>query len=172
MTPQDHNKVLGIMHLIYGGFMGLMTLMMVFIFAIVGGALTSVPPGRGDEPPVAFILAIFGAVLIFYAILAIPSLLAGYALLKRKSWARIMGIISAILSAMSFPFGTALCVYSLWFFFGEGSKFYEGGGFDPTSRGALRDAPSTNYEWERPRQRERESEPVYTPPPQPPDWRG
>lgn len=50
---------------------------------------------------------------VFFAI-GIPSLIAGIGLLKNKSWARILGIVLAILAATSFPVGTAAGVYTLW----------------------------------------------------------
>ena len=69
---------------------------------------------------------------------------------------------------MSFPFGTALCVYTLWFLFGEGKNFYETLGAGGTGRGALPNASTFGWEAQgstRARQYE------YTPPPQPPNWR-
>ena len=170
MTPQDHNKVIGIMHLIYGGFNALMMLIFVpFFFAIGGIAAT-------DPSAPAALTAIFGIFGIFMLalalILGLPPILAGYAMLKRKSWARVMGIIAACVEAISFPFGTALCVYSLWFLFGQGERFHRGGGFDPAQnwRAPLRDAGT--YDWETRRAAEASRPHEYVPPPQPPDWRG
>ena len=50
-------------------------------------------------------------------ILGISALLAGLlalGLLQREGWARIYGIVLAILSLLSIPFGTALGIYTLW----------------------------------------------------------
>ena len=44
MTPQDHNKVLGIMHLVYGGFFALMTLLMLVLTLFMVPVLRSIPP--------------------------------------------------------------------------------------------------------------------------------
>lgn len=41
------------------------------------------------------------------------SLLAGWALLTRQSWARVLAIVAAVLSLLKFPLGTALGVYTL-----------------------------------------------------------
>jgi hypothetical protein len=49
-----------------------------------------------------------------FFVIGIPSLIAGIALLKHKSWARIVAIILAILALTSFPIGTAAGVYTLW----------------------------------------------------------
>ncbi|MBV9928732.1 MAG: hypothetical protein JOZ96_27200 [Acidobacteria bacterium] len=171
MTPQDHNKIIGIMHLIWGGFNTLMMLIMIPFFLIF-----MLPLMRSDPkvPPefFAFFTAIMVAVFAFTLILSVPPLLAGYAMLKRKRWAKVMSVIAACLEAISMPFGTALAVYSLWFHFGPGQDFHRGG-FDappaPDWHG-LRDGSAYDWETQRAAQSSRPRE--YTPPKQPPDWRG
>ena len=172
MTPQDHNKVIGIMNLIWGGFNTLVTLIVYpIIIAIIGPLLRSDP----NAPPelVAFFTAIMVAAFVFTMLFSLPPLLAGYAMLKRKRWAKVMGIIAACVEAFSMPFGTALAVYSIWFHFGPGQDFHRGG-YDappaPDWRGSLRDGSAYDWETQRAAQSSRPRE--YTPPPQPPDWRG
>ena len=58
-----------------------------------------------------------------YFVVLGPVVLAGYALLKRKRWAKTMGLIAAIVAGLNFPLGSALCVYTLWFLFGESGRF-------------------------------------------------
>ena len=167
MTPADHNKAIGIMHLIYGGFFTLMTLMMLVFFGFIVALLGSIPEEPG-APPAAFLSAIFGFIVVIYALLSIPSLVAGYALLKRKSWARVAGIVASILAGLSFPFGTALCVYSLWFFFGDQGKAFESAGHAGSWRGSLNQGqPFGGYA----QTFGHEREPAYRPPAQSPDWR-
>ena len=170
MTPQDHNKIIGIMHLIYGGFNALIMLIFLpFIIAlIIGGAAD---PEAGA--PMATVFGIFGAFMLFIALVfGLPPILAGYAMLKRKRWAKTAGIIAACVEALSMPFGTALCVYTLWFLFGPGQNFHDGGdAFAPQDwRGSLRDGSAYDWETQRTAQSSRPRE--YTPPRQPPDWRG
>ncbi|HEY0079076.1 MAG TPA: hypothetical protein VGB73_10550 [Pyrinomonadaceae bacterium] len=179
MTPQDHNKALGIMHLIYGGFHTLVFLMVVvlylFMAGILGAALSNAPPG--DAPPefvFGILLVVMLILLLIYALLAVPGLLAGYALLKRKSWAKTAGIVASVVSALSFPFGTALAVYSFWFFFGEGKRFYDSDEYYASARrGQLHDAYDFQgtYGWETRSDRASDREAAYVPPRQPPDWR-
>jgi hypothetical protein len=169
MTSQDHNKVIGIMHLIYGGFNALMMMLIVPMIIVMLGPIGS-DPTLPTELKTVF--AIFGVFLILFTLIfSIPPLLAGYAMLKRKSWARVMGIIAAVFEAMSMPFGTALCVYTLWFMFsGEGENFYRDGGrmAQDWRRGSLRDA--STFDWEAHRAQHAPLR-EYTPP-SPPDWRG
>ena len=163
------------MHLIYGGFYTLLVLLMALVLLIVFGAVAG-SPGAGAPAEGGIVLAVFVAVLAFYLALAVPALVAGYALLARKSWARTAGIVSAFLAALSFPFGTALCAYSLWFFFGKGRSFYESEAFRQSRSQLLPGADlfvargGRTWEWREGRFRERADD--YVPPPQPPDWRG
>jgi hypothetical protein len=172
MTPQDHNKIIGIMHLIYGGFNALMLAIFVPLFLVMGVAAGSDP---NAPPAIAAIFGIFGLVMLFLAvILGLPPILAGYAMLKHKSWARMMGIIAAVVEAMSFPFGTALCVYTFWFLFGQNENFHRAGGGNMAGQSwnapPLRDAGT--YDWEAQRAAQAGRPRDYVPPPQPPDWRG
>ena len=164
MTPQDHNKVIGIMHLIWGGFNALTLLILVPFFLIFMGIIGSdphAPPGLG------VLFGLFGALMFVIALVCgIPPVVAGYGMLKRRSWARVAGIISACLCALSFPFGTALCVYTFWFLFSEGENFYRA----PDAawwRGSLKDAGTSDWEARRAAETRQKD---YTPP-QPPDWR-
>ena len=45
---------------------------------------------------------------------AFAGLAAGFGLLGRRSWARILAVIMAFLSLLEIPFGTALAIYTLW----------------------------------------------------------
>ena len=169
MTPQDHNKVIGIMHLIYGGFNAMvMVIMSLFFFPVMGLAVADPNAPAG----LAVFFGFFGILMLFLALLfGLPPILAGYAMLKRKSWARVTSIIAACVEALSFPFGTALCVYTLWFHFGQGEHLYRGGGFDASQnwRAPLRD--SSTYDWETRRAADASRQQDYAPPQQPPDWR-
>jgi hypothetical protein len=170
MTPQDHNKMIGIMHLIWGGFHALMAFVIVpFIIAIIAGL--SQDPHAPPEAKAFF--GIFGILMVaFMLIFTLPSLLAGYALLKRRSWARVAGIIASCFMAMSVPFGTALTVYTLWFLCGpQGEQMYrkDVANMREPWRSSLRDAGV--YDWEAQRVADANRRREYVPPPQPPDWR-
>jgi hypothetical protein len=170
MTPADHNKVISIMHLIYGGFFTLVAFMVLLFMGFVAGMISSIAATDPNAPPAAlfWMLAVF--VFVIYLVMSLPSLIAGYAMMKKKSWARMAGIVASILAAMSFPFGTALCVYSLWYFFGDAGKAYERDLAAPPWHGSLgQGQPRGDYAQTFGHERERQ--PAYRPPAQPPDWR-
>lgn len=47
-------------------------------------------------------------------VLAALALLAGFSLLNRKSYGRVLTIVLAVLALFKFPLGTALGIYTLW----------------------------------------------------------
>lgn len=116
MTDEQHNKYIAYAFLGYAGFQLLMTLFIVAIWSIVFFA-----PGNPGFPT-GMIVIMMAILLTFQSVFTAPSIVAAYALLKRKPWARMASIIAGIVSAMSVPFGTAACVYALWFFFSENWK--------------------------------------------------
>jgi len=94
-------------------------LMMLFMAAMLW-LIFNVNDGTGQpKPPIELMGFIFGLVFLFQIVFTAPSFVAAYALLKRKSWARLASIIAAAIAAMNVPIGTAACVYSLWFFLGD-----------------------------------------------------
>ena len=157
-TPEQHNKYLAWAHLAHGG---LFLLFVLFMLAMMSAMFWSFPK-TPEGPPAAF----FGIMWLFmggfYGLMLLPNIIAGYALLKQKPWAKTAAIIGAVTAAMSFPIGTAVCVYTFWFLFSEPGKI-------------LYDKPkyalppmSTNWATNS-TQQEREKQ--YAPPQTPPDWR-
>jgi hypothetical protein len=71
------------------------------------------------------ILAIVGiCVGAFMVLLALPGLLAGIGLLRRKNWGRILAIIVSFPNLLNFPLGTIVGGYSLWVLFQEVAPAY------------------------------------------------
>ena len=161
MTPAGHNRTLGLLHLLYGVFC---IALMIVLIGFVSGAIDALAVRRasGEAIPVAtFAFLIVGSVVVSL-VLVTPSFVTGYALLKRKQWARKIGILSGVLAGLTFPFGTALCVYTLWFMFGEKGKFLY--------HKAAYALPAAPRERKTIKKLIRAQEP-YVPPPTPPDWR-
>ena len=50
------------------------------------------------------------------AIGSVPALVAGYGLLRNRSWARVWSLVAGVLSLPNLPFGTGVGVYAIWFF--------------------------------------------------------
>jgi hypothetical protein len=58
------------------------------------------------------VVAVFVGGLLL--VLGLPGIAAGFGLLKRKNWGRILAIIVGLLSIANFPLGTALGVYTAY----------------------------------------------------------
>jgi len=120
MDIESHKKTLGIIHIVYGS---LITVTFVFIgsiasliFPFISEEIAKDAGGNADE--VLFMVSsilrtVFILLLIFSAL---PSILAGIGLLQKKSWGLVIALIAGCVSIFSFPFGTAIGVYSIYVF--------------------------------------------------------
>jgi O-antigen ligase len=81
------------------------------LFLVLGAdvATSFLPPDVPDFIPVL----LHGIGIVFIAGAAI-GLFAGWGLMERQPWARMLAIILGIFSLFDVPFGTALGVYTLW----------------------------------------------------------
>ncbi|MBX3268576.1 MAG: hypothetical protein KF831_17900 [Acidobacteria bacterium] len=122
MTPQEHNRLISIFFHVQGGLQVLGGLMVAVIYGGMGGFFLTA--GNGGEQQLIggiFIIAAVVAVVLVFLFAALD-FYAGYKVSKVQPVGRTLGIVVAILSLLSFPLGTALGVYALWFFFGDMGK--------------------------------------------------
>ena len=66
-----------------------------------------------DEVP-QFVHALLPAIGMMFLICAALGIAAGWGLLARQPWARMLTIIFGAFSLVDIPFGTALGIYTLW----------------------------------------------------------
>lgn len=163
MTNEEHNKYIAWAFLANGVFQ---ILMLGFVFFIMFAVILGGPDGR--DFPAGLFATIFGFVAVINLVMLSPNFVAAYALLKRKPWARIAGIIAAALSAMNVPLGTLAAVYSLWFFCGDQWKSLYAES-DTSAPKPLHSGPVADTNWQG-YSTEEEGAYIYRTPP-PPDWR-
>jgi len=163
LTPEQHNKYLAWSHIAYGGLFLLFT---AFFLLFFGGIFIASLMSDPNAPPAIIFFFVFLFMAVMYAAMSLPSIIAGYALLKQKKSARTWAIISAVVAAMQFPMGTAVTVYTFWFLFSEpGKQFFEQNQYAlPPGRQTW---ANDTYNYDASRQRENQ----YHPPQPPPDWR-
>lgn len=109
----QHVKILGILHIVFGGLgvLGAMIVLLIFggISAIVGVS------GQSDSATAVPILGMIGGfVFILVMALSLPGLIIGIGLVQLRSWARLAAIILSGFDLLSVPFGTALGIYGFW----------------------------------------------------------
>ena len=168
MTLEDHKRLLGILHLVYGGLHGLLAFIFIIAFGVPAAILLGSTPGRDSAPLMVVVLFALLLGLLFSVLFLIPPLVAGYGLLKHKPWARTASLVASIIEVLNVPLGTALAVYNFWLLFGQNARPGGAAAFGLSGNLSLgettaRPAPGTFGH-------EREHE--YVPPRQPPDWRG
>ena len=59
-------------------------------------------------------LGIFAAIGVLWALTGLAGILAGWGLLDRQPWARMLAIVLGCIALIHVPFGTALGIYTLW----------------------------------------------------------
>ena len=91
--------------------LGILTLIGAFIvtLAIAGGGLLS-----EDQTAIAVTTTVGFVIGGLLAVGGILSIVAGYGLLKRRSWARTLTIVLSAINLLNFPIGTALGGYALY----------------------------------------------------------
>ena len=119
-----HVKVLAVLFGVMGAVLICMAIVMALVFGVIGSVV-----GASGEQDAAVAIAALGlsglALTIFLLVLAVPYLICGWGLWKRRSWARIVGIVLAVLALINFPLGTAFGVYALIILFkGETEKLF------------------------------------------------
>ena len=135
MTAEEHNKTLATLHFVYGAMHGLTLLGLLLLVVVVGLAT-----------PAADVISrswIVVGVAVFFVLLFAVGLLplaVGYGLMKRKTWAKSLALVLAIISLINIPIGTALGIYSFKFLRSEGGVRLYGGGPSTGSEEELQEA--------------------------------
>ena len=135
MTANEHSKLLGIFFLIIAGFHALGGLFVLVVYGLLGFMFMATAKAEAAAVGLVFVIV---AIVIGAILLAIAGLhfMSGWRLFKQMESSKVWATISSCLVLLSFPLGTALGVYGLWFLFGEqGKAFFSGQGannYSPT----------------------------------------
>ncbi|HBL29198.1 MAG TPA: hypothetical protein DD490_20395 [Acidobacteria bacterium] len=102
---RQHLTILGWLHLAAAGCAVLIGGFVFVVLNIIGVAIH-------DREATAILGIVGAAVAGFLVLLSLPGLFAGYGLLKRRPWARILAIVVGALHLYNMPLGTALGIYT------------------------------------------------------------
>jgi hypothetical protein len=103
-----HRQALGILFVVFSALLALVALGVLAVF-VLGVRSASDQGGRA----MAVVMGI--AVTAFLLLLSLPGLIGGLGMLRRRAWSKVVTLIVAVLSLPSFPLGTVLGIYAIWF---------------------------------------------------------
>jgi len=107
MKMEKHVKILGALYI---------ALSVPNVFAAI--IVSTVFVGSGilsGDPEAAGILNLVGSLISYFlVIISIPGLIAGFGLLARKNWARLLAVVMGFLNLPNVPMGTAVGIYTFW----------------------------------------------------------
>jgi hypothetical protein len=118
---ETHVKVVGVLNIVFGA-LGLC--LAVVLFLIFAGSAAAVAADADADARIAIpIIGLTGSALVgFLVVWSLPGLIVGFGLIRRRPWARIGGIVVAVLSLVAIPFGTVFGVYALWVLFSSDAE--------------------------------------------------
>lgn len=104
---EQHANILGWLYIIGHA---LFFIIGLFVFLLLGGI--GLVTGEAEAAGILVLVGtLVGGLLV---VLGLPGIIAGYGLLKRRSWGRWLAIIVGILNLPNFPIGTIVGVYTLY----------------------------------------------------------
>jgi phage shock protein PspC (stress-responsive transcriptional regulator) len=109
---QEHVRLLGILWLAFSAFN---TVGGVALYIVANTVLVHhYGPGQEGGPP-GFLTPLLSTVAILLLAKAACGFLAGWGLLQREHWGRVVALVLAFIALFTnIPFGTALGIYTMW----------------------------------------------------------
>jgi hypothetical protein len=114
---QQHVTILGWLYIVGHA---LFLVIGTFVFLLLTGIGLTVA-----DPEARSVLLVVGPTVgLLLAVIGGPGVVAGYGLITRKPWARVLAIVLAVLGLLNFPIGTAIGFYALWVLFPTSARDY------------------------------------------------
>ena len=109
---EEHVHLLGLLWLAFSAFnvIGGVVLYVIANTLFAHMHEFGVPP----EAPTGFLRPLLSVIAIFILAKAAGGFVAGWGLMQREAWARVVAVVLAFISLFNIPFGTAIGVYTMW----------------------------------------------------------
>jgi hypothetical protein len=109
---QSHLHLLGIFWLAISAFN---TIGGVVLYILANTLFTHLHEfGAPPEAPVGFLRPLLSVIAIFILAKAAIGFIAGWGLMQREHWARVIALVLGFISLFNIPFGTIVGIYTLW----------------------------------------------------------
>jgi len=109
---QGHVHLLGIFWLAISAFN---TIAGVVLYVIANTLFAHLHEmGAPPQTPTGFLRSLLSVVAILVLAKAAVGFIAGWGLLHREPWARVVALVLGFISLFHIPFGTAVGIYTLW----------------------------------------------------------
>jgi hypothetical protein len=109
---QGHVRLLGLFWLAFSAFN---TVGAIVLYILANTLFAHARELGAPEASTAFLRPLLSVIAILLLAKAALGFLAGWGLLQREAWARILALVLAFVSLFTnIPFGTALGVYTMW----------------------------------------------------------
>ena len=109
-----HKRILGILFIISGLLHLFGMLFLSFLFSLIFPLIFE-HAHLDDQWVLVWVLPFLKAfAVIIILLVAIPSIIGGWGMLAEKKWAMVLILVLGCLKLFSFPFGTALGIYTIW----------------------------------------------------------
>ncbi|HEX8616254.1 MAG TPA: hypothetical protein VF911_01600 [Thermoanaerobaculia bacterium] len=119
---ERHIKILSILFMVFG-VLGLLVAAGTFVFGAGVAASIFAAENTSDARAAGAVAGTcISVVAVLFALMAIPSIIAGWGLSRHKAWARILTIVLGVISLPQMPFGTALGIYAIIIMFNDDAK--------------------------------------------------
>jgi hypothetical protein len=107
---KKHIQIVAALHIAMGA-LSLLGALAVFAFL---GLASGIVVSQGEHQAGGIIGVVAVVVGGFLAVLALPGIIGGWALLAGRSWGRPVVMVLGVIHLINIPFGTALGIYTLW----------------------------------------------------------
>ena len=109
---QGHVHLLGILWLALSAFNGVAGLILFVVANTLFVHLHEM--GAPPDVPTGFLSSLASTLGIIILAKAACGFIAGWGLLRREPWARLVALVLGFISLFNIPFGTAVGIYTLW----------------------------------------------------------
>jgi phage shock protein PspC (stress-responsive transcriptional regulator) len=109
---QEHVRLLGLLWLALSAFNAIGG---IALYIVANTVLVHLQRGGIESGPPAFLTPLLSTVAILLLAKSACGFIAGWGLLQREQWARVVVLVLAFVSLFTnIPFGTALGIYTMW----------------------------------------------------------